>query len=254
MTPPPTTSSPTAVIRRMLLSPPTLTGLYRHSVAWFLGSLVLLFIAAPFIQNLPNGRYLGSIIVTLVLIAAVMAVGGRRRSLAVACVLAVPVVIGWWLQHHQSAGFQFQIFLISFILFLSFVLFQFVRFIIRAPRVDSEVLCAGVAIYLLLALWWTGAYTLTARLVPGSFSGLPPDAKEIQGFEALYFSLITLTTVGYGDIAPLTRPARMLAMVEALCGTLYMAVLVARLVSQHASLTPTPPPLPPSTNDRHPLA
>lgn len=246
-------TSPTSVFRR-ILSPPTLTGLYRHSVAWFLASLILLFIAAPFIQGLRNGRYLGSIIVTLVLIAAVMAVGGRRRSLAVACVLAVPVVIGWWLQHHQSAGFQFQIFLVSFILFLSFVLFQFIRFILRAPKVDSEVLCAGVSTYLLLALWWTAAYTLTARLVPGSFSGLPPDAKEIQGFEALYFSLITLTTVGYGDIAPLTRPARMLAMVEALTGTLYMAVLVARLVSQHSSLSPTPPPPPTPPNDQHPLA
>ena len=79
MMPSPPSESPTSVFRRML-SPPMLTGLYRHSVAWFLASLTLLFIAAPFIQNLQNGHYLGSIIVTLVLIAAVMAVGGRRRT------------------------------------------------------------------------------------------------------------------------------------------------------------------------------
>ena len=249
MMPSPPSESPTSVFRRML-SPPMLTGLYRHSVAWFLASLTLLFIAAPFIQNLQNGHYLGSIIVTLVLIAAVMAVGGRRRSFAVACVLAIPVMIGWWLQHHQGEGLQFLIFLVSFISFLSYVLFQFLRFILRAPRVDSEVLCAGISTYLLLALWWTAAYTLVARCVPGSFAGLPPDAKEIQGFEALYFSLITLTTVGYGDISPVSRPARMLAMVEALTGTLYLAVLVARLVSQHASLAspaPVPDHRPPSS-------
>jgi len=228
-----------------MLSPPMLTGLYRHSVAWFLASLTLLFIAAPFIENLPNGHFLGSFIVTLVLIAAVMAVGGRRRSLVVSCVLAIPVIVGWWLQHHHGDGLQFLIFLGSFILFLGYVLFQFLRFILRAPRVDSEVLCAGISTYLLLALWWTAAYTLVGRWVPGSFAGLPPDAKEIQGFEALYFSLITLTTVGYGDIAPVSRPARMLAMVEALTGTLYLAVLVARLVSQHASLaSPAPAPAP----------
>ena len=218
-----------------------ISGLYRNSVAWFLAALVLLFIAAPFIQGLPNGRYLGSLIVTVTLVAAVMAVGSSRRSLVVAGVLAVPVILGWWKQHHQSSGSEFLIFLAAFNVFLSFVLFQFFRFIFRAPRVTSEVLCAGVATYLLLALWWSAAYSITNRLIPGSFSGMGGDSAEFDGFSALYFSLITVTTVGFGDIAPVSRPARMLAMVEALTGTLYLALMVARLVSQHAALA-TPPP------------
>jgi hypothetical protein len=61
----------------------------------------------------------------------------------------------------------------------------------------------------------------------------------LHGFDALYFSLITLTTVGYGYIAPVSGPARMLAMMEAVTGTMYMAVLVARLVSGYSFNQPT---------------
>lgn len=237
----PTVESKTAIFRRMLTQP-SWTGLYRHSVAWFLGALVGLFVAAPFIETLPNGRFVSSAAVSVTMVAAILAVGGRRASLLLAAILAFPVMVGWWLEHHRAEGFAFQWFIVAFLLFLTFVIGQFFRFILRAPQVNSEVLCAGISIYLLLALWWTGAYTLTARMVPGSFGGLPTSSPNLEGFEALYFSLVTLTTVGFGDITPLSRPARMLAMVEALTGTLYMAVLVSRLVSLHTSLTSPPPP------------
>ena len=75
-------------------------------------------------------------------------------------------------------------------------------------------------------------------LVPNSFSGLREGVNRLYGFDALYFSVITLTTVGYGEILPLSMPARMLAMMESLCGTLYVAVFVARLVSLNTSLSP----------------
>jgi len=219
-----------------MLTPPALAGLYRNSVAWFLVSLAGLFTAAPFIDGLAYGRYLDSIATTVTLVAAVLAVGGRRRSLALAGVLVLSVILGCWFQHHRSEGGVFQLFVAALLLFLSFIISQFLRFIMRAPWVNSEVLCAGVATYLLMGFWWTGAYILTARLIPGSFSGLPPGMKQLQGFEALYFSITTLTTVGFGGISPVSRPARMLAMVEALTGTLFTAALVARLVSLHTSL------------------
>ena len=115
---------------------------------------------------------------------------------------------------------------------------SFLRFILRSPRVNSEVLCAAVATYLLLGLLWASAYALVARLIPGSFSGVAAGSQPLHGFDALYFSLTTLTTAGFGDIASVSGPARMLAMLEAVTGTMYMAVLVARLVSGYSFAQP----------------
>jgi len=220
---------------------PTRAGLLRHSVAWFLGALVFMFVTAPFVEEMPNGNLIETVLLSVVLGAAVLAVGGRRRTLIVASVLVAPVVGARWLHHFHLHDGTYVFHVSAFLVFLAFVVFQFLRFILRSPRVNSEVLCAAVATYLLLGLLWAAAYTLVARLVPGSFAGVAAGGPPLHGFDALYFSLITLTTVGYGYIAPVSDPARMLAMMEAVTGTMYMAVLVARLVSLHSASGPSEP-------------
>jgi hypothetical protein len=207
-------------------------------VAWFLGVLVIMFVTLPFIEPLPNSKLIEAALLTVVLGAAVLAVGGQRRTLILASLLVAPVVGARWLHHFGLPDGTYTFHLASFLVFIAFVVFQFLRFILRSPRVNSEVLCAAVATYLLLGLLWAAAYTLVARLVPGSFAGVAAGGPPLHGFDALYFSLITLTTVGYGYIAPLSGPARMLAMLEAVTGTMYMALLVARLVSLYSSAQP----------------
>lgn len=217
---------------------PARTGLFRHSIAWFLAAIAVLFIVTPVIEMIPNGHWIASIVVTLSLVAAVFAVGGSRIHNLTAVILVTPVVVGWWLQHHRSDGFPFLLFGSTLLAFISYAIARFILFILRSPRVNSEVLSAGIVTYLMLAVWWSTAYTLVGLLVPHSFGGLSEGVRRLYGFDALYFSVITLTTVGYGEIVPLSMPARMLAMMESLCGTLYVAVFVARLVSLNTSLSP----------------
>jgi voltage-gated potassium channel Kch len=217
---------------------PAKTGLFKHSIAWFLAAIALLFVATPVIEMLPNGHWIASIIVTLSLVAAVLAVGGSRIHNLTAVILVTPVVAGWWLQHHRSEGFPFLLFGATLLTFISYAIARFILFILKSPRVNSEVLSAGIVTYLMLAVWWSTAYSLVGLLVPNSFAGLREGVHRLYGFDALYFSVITLTTVGYGEILPLSMPARMLAMMESLCGTLYVAVFVARLVSLNTSLSP----------------
>ncbi len=97
----------------------------------------------------------------------------------------------------------------------------------------------AVAAYLLLGLDWAIAYRLVDVLAPGSFHGLAwePRGHNLAAFA--YFSLSTLTTAGYGDIVPLSLPARTLANMESMTGQLFPAVLLARLVS--LSVTRRPP-------------
>jgi len=217
---------------------PARTGLFRHSIAWFLAAIAGLFIVTPWTEMLPNGHWIASIIVTVSLVAAVLAVGGAWIHNLTAGILVTPVVIGWWLQHHRSDGFPVLLFGTTLLTFISYVIARFILFILTSPKVNSEVLSAGIVTYLMLAVWWSTAYSLVGLLVPNSFGGLPAHVHRLYGFDALYFSVTTLTTVGYGEILPLSMPARMLAMMEALCGTLYVAVFVARLVSLNTSLSP----------------
>jgi hypothetical protein len=212
-----------------------LSGLWRHSVAGFLVALLLLIVTGPFIQGLESGRFIDGVLVTMVLLAAVFAVGGRHRSLAAGVILGGPVLLARWIHHVWPGPGMERLFAGSFLIFLAFIVAQFLRFILRSPRVNSEVVCAALSVYLLLGLIWASAYVLVARVDPAAFSGLPAASQPLHGFDALYFSLITLTTVGYGDIVPTTGTARMLAMLEAITGTMYVAVLVARLVSLYSS-------------------
>jgi voltage-gated potassium channel len=212
-------------------------GAFHHATAKLLGALGILFVTDPFIQDLPNGDLLEAVLLSLVMVFAVLAVGGRRRSMIVAVILLIPTLASKWLNHLHPDLLHPAVFLIFAVLFFGFVVARLLLFIIRAPRVDTNALCAGVAGFLLLGLVWTTAYLAVARLNPAAFAlptalGAP---AVLDPFSALYFSFITLCTVGYGDIAPVSKVARMLALVEAITGLFYMAVLISRLVSMHSS-------------------
>ncbi|ODR99272.1 hypothetical protein AUC68_04525 [Methyloceanibacter methanicus] len=102
----------------------------------------------------------------------------------------------------------------------------------RRRDADSNTIMGAVVAYLFLAVAFAYLYGIIEHIQPGSFAGLPTGAGRERLDEALiYFSLVTLTTVGYGDIVAVSGPARPLAGLEAACGTLYVAVMIARLVA-----------------------
>ena len=216
---------------------PAHIGFRRLSTAEFLVALVLMFVAAPFIEKIPHGKSLEALLITLVLVLGVLAVGRSRRTLVWAAALMVPAVAGRWINHFWPDAIPEWFFFAAGLIFLVFLIGQFLRFILRAPQVNAEVMCAGISVYLLLGLSWTFAYVILAQLVPGSFafSTGPASSQAMTGFTAYYFSFVTLTTVGYGDITPVTNGARALAAMEAMTGTLYVAVLISRLVALYTS-------------------
>lgn len=237
------TQAQDALVRRSretLLRP----GLVRFSVAKFLAALVLLFVASPFIEAMKQGGWLEVGLATLVVCMGVLAVGGRRRTLILAVVLVLPAVVGTWLHHLWPASYPMEAVLAARLVFLAFVVVRLLVFILRAPKVNSEVLCAGISIYLLLGLLWALAYLLVGGADAKAFSfSVPPDSPhELTRFNAFYYSFMTLTTVGYGDITPVSEVARMLAIMESMSGTLFVGMLIARLVSLYSAPGPAEPP------------
>jgi hypothetical protein len=220
-------------------------GNFRSSVAQFLGALILMLFASPFLDESDYGQAIDTFLITLVLILGVLAVGRSHRTLVVAVVLMVPAVAARWITHFRPDLLPPVFHNAAALVFIIFVEYQLLHFIFRAPRVNSEVLCAGISGYLLLGIIWMSAYMLVSRLSPVNLAHpeLNPFAftvgvttpHTLSQFEAYYFSFITLSTVGYGDITPLSNGARTLAMMEAMTGTLYMAVLISRLVALYSS-------------------
>lgn len=147
---------------------------------------------------------------------------------------------------------------IAWFALMAFVTWHMLRGVLRQKSVTSETISMSISVYLLLAFTWGLLYAVIFLLQPGAFSiaGLPPptpghpiDPQPL--FPILsYFSLITLSTVGYGDITPLSLQARLAAAAEGITGQFYLAILVARLVgmqmSQPSNQPPNQTPGPPS--------
>ena len=209
----------------------------RFTTVQLLIALGLLFFSFPFVEEIKGGNLIVSILFSLVLLSAVLAVAERKRVLITAILLAIPAIGGRWINHLQPDLVPPSVFLSAGLILVGFVVANLLRFVLRAPSVNVEVLCASIAAYLMLGLMWTMAYWLVDQLTPGgAFSFNPNTGKQsMNGFNAFYFSFITLSTVGYGDITPLSRIARWLAALEAMTGLLYMTVLIARLVSLYSS-------------------
>ncbi len=213
-------------------------GVWRFSAVELLCSLVLFIVMIPFVEDIPNGAFLEPSLLTLVLGAGLMAVGGRRRVLMVGLFLLLPSVIFRWIHHVSPDLVSPAVFLGFGLVFIGFVVANILSFILRAGRVDTEVICAGVSVYLLIGLLWSMAYKLLGTVSPDAFAftNVPNADQEMTSFNAFYFSFSTLSSVGYGDITPASKVARMLAVMEAVTGILYVAVLISRLVSLYSPL------------------
>jgi voltage-gated potassium channel len=138
---------------------------------------------------------------------------------------------------------------LGWLLLLSFVTWSTLRGVLKQKAITSETVSMSISVYLLLGFTWSLLYVVIMLLQPGAFSitGL---AAPIPGHPAAsqsllptltYLSLITLSTVGYGDITPLTMQARFAAAAEGITGQFYLAILVARLVGMQMSQSPSQP-------------
>jgi len=166
-----------------------------------------------------------------VLVSAVWALSrqGNRALLALALVLCLPAIGLRWAGLALETPASLTILqLAAEIAFLGLTTLCVLWLVLRSEEVTPDTLCGGVAVYLLFGFAFADLYQLLALLEPQAFR--PPLQDPVDG---IYFSFVTLTTLGYGDVVPVSRPARGYALIEALIAQVYLAILVARLVGQH---------------------
>lgn len=205
----------------------------RYSSIHLLASIILLFVGSAFVEGLPHGDSIEGVLLTLVLLSALVAVSGRH-TLWIGGLLALLALGGQWLSISGAGGFLSWLYFLPALAFIVLVIARLLKFVLGTSEVNVETLCASISGFLMIGIFWTLLYTLLGRVDPAAFQFSQP-GQIMDGFDAFYFSFVTLSTIGFGDITPVSRVARMLAVMEAITGMFYVAVLVARLVSIHSA-------------------
>jgi len=200
------------------------------------GLVLLLFIGA-LVEHLPG--QLAPRIVEAATVAALftgaLSLRENQSRLVVSIVFIVLVLLlvagGEML---DNIGFSYAHLLIL-LCFFGWVTWMVTRNVLFTGTIDANKIVGAICIYMLLGLIWAIVYLFIAEVVPGAFSGLP-QAPWLDNFgTAVYFSFVTITTLGYGDISPALPLPRFFVYMEAIVGVFYMAILVASLIGVRIS-------------------
>ena len=206
-----------------------------HNFSLLLLALSILLLAYPLAEQaaFTQAPTVRTLIFSLLLVIGTWSLKGGGRYYLVGMSFAglgiilnvVAANVGSGAAHAGSLGALFGFFLVAIIYTM--------REVLLGKAVSANRLVGAVCIYLLLGVLWALAYSFVELASPGSYSGIP-GSPEI-GWESnwLYFSFVTMTTLGYGDILPLTPTSRTLAYIQAVTGQFYIAVLVAGLVGAY---------------------
>jgi voltage-gated potassium channel len=199
----------------------------RYTILFY--TLLLTMVAVPLCAAFELTGALIEFLLAATLLAAVMPVGTARSRGAVLTVtaliwLARPVTV--WFDHPALSAMTLGLWTLIGL----FAAAGALRFAMSATQVDSEHLYAALSAYLLAGIFFGLFYWVLEQIRPETFAA----GGDFSRMGALYFSFVTLATLGYGDIVPRTDVARGLAIVEGVGGQLFLAVMVARLVSLYA--------------------
>lgn len=215
-----------------------------YRFATLLVSLFALFfaVAIVYLFRAPSQRPFAGLSVALLfdvmLLSAVNAVCRSQRTMMVLVSVAVPAALFSLIAATFPVPPIRVINDLLAIAFITLVIIFMLDFLFHTKQVDANMICASLCVYLLIGIAWSSLYSLCEVILPGSFiyayAGEGEQAGMVFGDEIpIYYSFVTLTTLGYGDMVPVSPPARILAVLEATVGQIYLTVLVARLVGLH---------------------
>jgi voltage-gated potassium channel Kch len=192
---------------------------------------MLVILVSPYIRHTgPAGHLLATLLATMIPLTSFYALTADRKRAIVILLIAVPFVLLDAMSLLLSNRYLLLAALSFGTLLYFYIVVLLVRNLLSYRVITADLIYCAIATYFLIGVMWAGIYMVVEGISPGSFSGI----SEMS--DLVYFSFVTLTTVGYGDISPQTILAKRLAIFEAAMGGIYLAVIIAMLVGRYMSM------------------
>ena len=193
-----------------------------------------LIVLQPILNRFVAARIFMDIFLTAIGISMVYTISNKKKHVIAGVFLAIVMLAALWVQYVYPNKTLAATGMLAGVLFTAVVIAGIFDFIHTSEEVSREVIYAAILLYLLAALMWAFLYTFLELVDPISFNiDLSGAEANLSAFK--YYSFVTITTLGYGDITPVTEVAKAFAVLEAVVGQLYLVVAVAWLVGMHVS-------------------
>jgi hypothetical protein len=196
--------------------------------------IIAMIIVGPLFEEFVGLSILIDVLWTAIFVSAIYAISQKKLHILIAVLLALPMLGAIWTKYFVQHKALIVVGSLCGAAFFLFSIIQMLIFIYSQKEVTRDLIIGAAVVYLFMALMWAFIFVVVETLHPGSFN-LPEGLDVVATRQFVYYSFVTLTTLGYGDITPITGLARSLCILEAVTGQLYLVVQVAWLVGVHVS-------------------
>ena len=204
----------------------------KNNFIYLVFSLLILLLVGALVDQFPStlGQHIlqASSVVTLALSIVGFRASRIHRNTGIFFTLSVLVIVVFSVLLDVVGLSYLHLFVL--LVFYIWITWMACTQVLFSGRVDGNKIVGAICIYLLIGLIWALLYLFFIQAIPGAFNGLDQGIWYDNFADAVYYSYVTLTTLGYGDISPVTPIARFLVYIEAVIGVFYMAILVASLI------------------------
>ncbi len=208
--------------------------IFKSRFLFLLVFILLLIALQPLEEAIGEFEILLDLITTAILVSAIFAISQKKNHMISGVLLAVPMFVFLWAFKFYKATWLSASGSICGIAFFGFIIVIILKFIFSRDEIEGDLIAGAAVVYLLMAIIWMHAYRLIELMHPGSFTLAQSQSMDYAA-PFLYYSFVTITTLGYGDIFPVTTAAKSFAILEAIIGQLYLVIMVAWLVGVHIS-------------------
>ena len=193
-----------------------------------------LVVIVPILNRFTAVRLFLDLFLTANFISMVYVISHRKIFVIAGLILFVIMFVSFWMQYFIPNRAIAAFGMMTGVFFIVLVITSILGSMFKSEAIDLEIIYMAILLYLLAAFMWAFLYTFLELVDPSSFN-IDLDHRKGDFLVFQYYSFVTITTLGYGDITPLTEVAKAFSILEAICGQLYLVVVIAWLVGMHVS-------------------